>query len=139
MCINNNFVGQHPADGTFCEGNNAVLSCVIFDNSISNAADGTGWFRDDNPNPAVAVPSNMINNTRNGDVVTSVLTIENVTLNDSGTGYFCLVSINIMSNVGVISVITGNVYICMYDILCSLYVSKYYYFKRIVFLWSDYA
>ena len=113
IICHNLYVGvtQHPANNTLCEGNNAVLSCVVFDNSTSNAADSTGWFRDDNPNPPVAVPSNMINNTRNGDVVTSVLTIENVTLNDNGTGYFCFPSIGIMSNIGVLSVITG---MCIY-------------------------
>ena len=55
------------------------MSCVIFDNSTSNAANTTAWFTDDNP-PA-AVPDNMISNTRDGDVVTSVLTIESVSLN----------------------------------------------------------
>ena len=32
---------QHPANNTFCEGSNATLSCVIFDNSTRNAADTT--------------------------------------------------------------------------------------------------
>ena len=31
----------------------------------------------------------MIINTRDGDVVTSILTIESLSLNDNGTGYFC--------------------------------------------------
>ena len=87
-----------------------MLSCVVFDNSTNNAADTTRWFRDVNPNP-VAVLSNMINNTRNGDVVTSVLTIVNVTLNDDGTEYFCFPLFGISSYVGVISVIAG---MCMY-------------------------
>ena len=130
MCIYNNFVGvtQHPADGTFCEGSNAVLSCVVFDNSTSGAANNTGWFRDVNPN-SIAVPSNMINNTRNGDVVTSILTIENVTLNDNSNGYFCFPSVNIMSDVGVISVITG--------IVCMIFYVHYYVsiiFSKVVFL-----
>ena len=83
------------------------MSCVIFDNSTNNAADTTGWFTDD-ITPA-QVPVNMINNTRDDDVVvTSVLTIENVSLNDNGNGYFCLPSIGVMSNVAVISVAGGD-------------------------------
>ena len=98
-----------------------MLSCVVFDNSTSSAANSTGWFRDVNPNP-VAVPSNMISNTRNGDVVTSVLTIEDVTLNDNGTEYFCSPSFGIRSYVGVISVITGIV--CIY--VCTIFYVHYY-------------
>ena len=86
-----------------------MLSCVVFDNSTNKAADNTVWFRV--ANPAVGISSNLRNNTRNGDVVTSVLTIENVTLNDTGTGYFCFPSINITSNIGMLSVITGTVYV----------------------------
>ena len=79
-----------------------MLSCVIFDNSTSNAADGTVWFN--NTSPPIAVASNMINNTRDGDMVTSVLTIESVSLNDNGNGYFCLPAFGISSYVGVILV-----------------------------------
>ena len=93
---------QHPTNTKVCEGSNAVLNCVVFDNSTHNAANTTGWFTDDNP-PAL-VPSNMINNTRDGDVVTSVLTIESVSLNDNGNGYFCSPAFGGMSNLGVISV-----------------------------------
>ena len=42
----------------------------------------------------------MINNTRNGDVVTSILTIDNVTLNDNGTEYLCFPSRGIESYIG---------------------------------------
>ena len=104
-------VTQHPGNDTYCEGSNAVLSCVIFDNSTNNAADATTWLIDDNP--PVRVPDNMINSTRDGDVVTSVLTIESVTLNDNGTGYFCAPLFNIASYVGVVSV-AGNVHIISY-------------------------
>ena len=79
------------------------MSCVVFDNSSYNAANTTGWFTNDNP-PAL-LPSNMINNTRDGDVVTSVLTIESVSLNDNGDGYFCSPVFGIGSDVGVISVV----------------------------------
>ena len=97
-----NILVQHPTNDTFCKGSNAVLSCVIIDISTNNAADTTVWFTDDNL-PAV-VSSNMINNTRDGDVVTSVLTIENVSLNDNGDGYFCSPSFGTLSYVGLISV-----------------------------------
>ena len=92
---------QHPSIDTYCEGSNALLSCVIFDNTATNAADTTSWFTNDNP-PAAVLDSYMINNTRDGDVVTSVLTIESVSLNDNGNGYFCSPSFGIRSNVGVI-------------------------------------
>ena len=91
---------QHPPNDTFCQGSNAVLSCVIFDNSTNNAGT-TNWF---NYNTGAAVPFNMINNTRDGDMVTSVLTIESVSLNDNGTGYLCIPSFSIASYVGMISV-----------------------------------
>ena len=93
-----------------------MLGCVVYGSSINNGADTTGWFTNDN-SPA-AVPSNMISNTRDGYVVTSVLTIENVSLNDNGTGYFCFPSFGITSNVGVISVAGG----CKKDylLICKL-------------------
>ena len=82
------------------------MSCVIFDNTTINVADDTNWYRDTNP-PA-GIPDNMINNTRDGDVLTSVLTIENVSLNDNSNGYFCFPTVGVMSNVGVISVAGGE-------------------------------
>ena len=78
------------------------MSCVIFDNSTNNAADYTGWFII--TNPPIAVSSNMISNTRDANMVTSVLTIVNVSLNDNGNGYLCVPSFSIISYVGVISV-----------------------------------
>ena len=104
-------ITQHPANITLCERSNAILSCVIYDNSTINAANTTSWFT--NGNPTAAVPSNMITNTRDGDVVTSVLTIESVSLNDNGNGYFCFPTFGIESYVGVISV-AGNVHIISY-------------------------
>ena len=79
-----------------------------------NAADTTQWFTNDDP-PA-AVPRNLIVNTRDGDVVTSVLTIESVSLNDNGNGYFCFPTRGIESYVGVISVAGEIRYvrICIY-------------------------
>ena len=78
------------------------MGCIIFDNSTNNAADATGWFII--TNFAIAVPYSMINNTRDANVVISVLTIENVSLNDNGNGYLCSPSFGIGSDVGVISV-----------------------------------
>ena len=49
----------------------------------------------------------MTSNTHDGDVVTSLLTVESVSLNDNGNGYFCLPSFGIISDVAVISV-AGN-------------------------------
>ena len=95
-------ITQHPANVTLCQGSNAILSCAIFNNGAVNAADTTSWFRDGNI--SVRVPDNMISNTRDGDVVTSVLTIENVSLNDNGNGYFCAPAFGIGSDIGVISV-----------------------------------
>ena len=90
-----------------------MLSCVIFDNSTSNSADTTNWFINDNPRAPTAVSSDMTGNTRDGDVVTSVLTIENVSLIDNGTEYFCSPAFGIRSYVGMISV-AGNVHIISY-------------------------
>ena len=71
------------------------MSCVIFDNTTNNAVDNTTWFT--NGNPPATVSSNMVNNTCDGDVVTSILTIESVLLNDNGNGYFCAPAFNISS------------------------------------------
>ena len=78
------------------------MSCVVFDNTTTNVADNTVWY---NAGSLGTVPGSMISNTRDGgDVVTSLLTIENVSLNYNGTGYLCGPSLFINSNVGVISV-----------------------------------
>ena len=99
-------VTQDPTSGTYCEGSNVVLRCVIFDNTTLGGANSTGWFI--NSNPPVSVPNNfMITNTRDGDVVTSVLTIENVPLDINNIGYFCSPAFNIGSDLAVISV-TGE-------------------------------
>ena len=96
-------ITQYPANDTYCEGSNAVLNCVVFDNSTNDAADRTNWFtNDDFP---VAVSDSMISNSRDGDVVTSVLTIESVSLNDNGTGYLCVPSFGIASYAGVLLVV----------------------------------
>ena len=107
-------ITQHPRNDTFCTGSTALLSCTVYDNSTSNAANNTGWFRVDNP--PVQVPSN-INNTRNGDVVTSVLTIDNVSLSDNGTEYFCVPSFGIGSYIG--AVLVAGMYMNMCSFVCT--------------------
>ena len=95
-------VTQHPANKTYCEGSNAVLSCVIFDNSTNKAADTTSWYT--NGGTPATVPHAMVNNSRVDDVVTSLLTIENVSLNGNGAEYICIPALRIESYVGVLSV-----------------------------------
>ena len=96
-------ITQHPRNDTFCTGSTASLSCTVYDNSTINAADNTGWFRSRGDNPPLPI-LDMINNTRNGDVVTSVLTIDNVSLSDNGTEYFCSPSFGIRSYIGAVLV-----------------------------------
>ena len=102
---------QHPANDTYCEGTDATLSCVIFDNTTARVADSTSWV---NADTLGHVAAEMSSNTRDGDVVTSVLTIENVLLSDdNSTRYFCLPRFDMISFVGVISVI-GECILYMY-------------------------
>ena len=90
-----------------------MLSCTVYDNTTNNAADNTDWFKVDEP--PVGIPSTMINNTRNGDVVTSVLTIDNVSLNDNGTEYFCLPSFGMIVSYNGATLIAGTyIYVRMY-------------------------
>ena len=107
-------ITQHPSNDTFCVGSTVLLNCTVYDNTINNAAENTGWFREDKDNHPVLISSNMINNTRNGDVVTSVLTIDNVSLNDNRTEYFCVPSFSIGSYIGVILVAGTCTYVYMY-------------------------
>ena len=94
-------VTQHPANDTFCEGSKAPLSCVIFDNTTNDVADATGWFY---ASSLTLVPSAMISNSRDHDVVTSTLTMESVSLDDNGIGCFCSPIFGVRSYTGVISV-----------------------------------
>ena len=111
---------RRPTNDTFCEGSNAMLSCVVIDNSADGAANDTGWFKDKDA-PSLVQPTMdmrfMMNNTRDGNVVTSVLTIKNVSSNDDGTRYFCVPVYGFGSNPGVISVAGEYFYLlCMYNI-----------------------
>ena len=106
---------QHPANDTYCEGTDAKLSCVIFDNTTTNAADTTVWI---NADTLFLVAVEMISNKRDANVVTSVLTIKNVSLsNDNGTQYFCSPRRDVDSFVGVISVAGESIY---FTFLCTL-------------------
>ena len=102
-------ITQHPANDTYCEGSNAVLSCVVFDNSTSGAV---SWFDDDDG----AVDVSMISSSRDGDALTSVLTIESVSSSDNGTGYSCYPTLRIRSYSGVISVAGEYTHIHVYMI-----------------------
>ena len=107
---------QHPANDTFCEGSKAVLSCVIFDNSTDDDADGTVWIY---ASSLDIVSNAMINNSRFHDVVTSTLTMETVSLDDNGIGCFCAPTFSVRSYTGVISVAGIHkhylpMYACMY-------------------------
>ena len=115
---------QQPRNVTVCEGSNAVLSCVVFDGSPNNAADNTVWAL---ANPLTTLPSDIVNNTRDGDVVTSVLTIEDVSLNDNGNGYLCVPALDDISDVGVISVAGREyTYVCAYSIFCcKIWIGSY--------------
>ena len=105
-------VTRHPANDTFCEGSNAVLSCVIVDSTANDAADTTTWFY---ANSLTAVPDSMISNSRVDDVVTSTLTMESVSLDDNGIGCFCAPVFSVRSYTGVISVAgIHKHYVCTY-------------------------
>ena len=115
---------QHPTNDTFCEGSNAMFNCVVIDNSDNDVASNTGWFRDEDPPGLVQPTMDMrftMNNTRDGNVVTSILTIENVSSNDNSTGYFCVPAYGFGSYPGVISVAGEYFYLlctykCIYNI-----------------------
>ena len=93
---------QEPANSTFCEGTDATLTCTIFDNSTANVANTTRWINDtDGGN----IPSEMVSNSRDGDIVTSILTIPNVALYINNTGYSCRPSFQERSSVAVLTVI----------------------------------
>jgi len=98
-----------------------VLSCVVSDNSPTDVANNTGWIRDDTL-PVIVNPDNdmrfMIDNTRIGNVVTSVLTIESVSSSDNGTAYYCLPTVGIRSFNGILSVIGEYVQYVNYYTLC---------------------
>ena len=87
-----------------------MLSCVVFDNNANDAANRTNWAMDTtdpvNIQPDIDMRF-MVENTRDGNVVTSVLTIESVSSSDNGTGYFCFVTLDDRSFNGMVSV-TGE-------------------------------
>ena len=106
---------QHPVNGTFCEGTTATLSCVIFDNSSTNVANTTSWL---NVNTGATVLSANVNNTRNGDVVTSILTFKSVSLSDNGT-YLCEPRRNVESYFGMI-LVKSEYIVCMHEYLMHI-------------------
>ena len=97
---------QHPANDTFCEGTDAVLYCTIFDNSTDGIADGTVWYNV--INDAIISESEDVKNSRDGDVVTSVLTLMKAPLDLNNTEYLCGPTFTIDSSVAVIIIIGEN-------------------------------
>ena len=93
-------VVQHPANDTVCKGTNATLNCTIFDNSTDGIANSTSWVN--NATERTIAGSMMVKNSRDGDIVTSVLIIMDVSDNST---YFCRPSHRTMSSVAVITVI----------------------------------
>ena len=99
-------VVHHPANETFCEGTDAVLSCTISDNN--NVADNTVWF---NFTSRARIESNMdtvVNNNRNDDMVTSILNITDISVCLNNTEYICVPSLGIQSFPGVLIIIGEN-------------------------------
>ena len=92
---------QHPASATFCEGTDATLNCTIFDNSTTGLADNTVWF---DAETDATFSGSVVNNSRHGDVVTSVLSFREVRLNINNTKYLCEPTITVISFVAVIMV-----------------------------------
>jgi len=111
-----------------------VLSCVVSDNSTTSAANRTNWAMDAtdpvNIQPDIDMRF-MIENTRDGNVVTSVLTIESVTSSDNGTGYLCAPTTRIESFIGIISVAGEyvqciNYYLFTYVCMCTKFILSNY-------------
>ena len=97
---------QHPANDTFCEGTDAVLYCTIFDNSTDGIADDTVWFNAEND---ATISGSKVNNSRDGDVVTSVLTLMKAPLYLNNTEYVCEPTFTVgSSSVAVVIVIGEN-------------------------------
>ena len=120
-------VVQHPANGTFCKGTDATLTCIIFDNSTERVANSTIWV---NLTSRATVQSNMItliSNHRHGDMVTSTLTIVDVSVYVNNTEYLCEPKFRIESSVAVIMIIGENsthTYTCTHAHAC-IHIQKH--------------
>ena len=95
---------QHPANATFCEGTNATLNCTIFDNSTTGVADNTIWFNVINGARIQLVGNNI----RDGDIVTSILPILDISVYINNTKYLCQPRLGTKSSVAVITIIGEN-------------------------------
>ena len=82
------------------------MTCTIFDNSTERIASNTGWV---NFTSGGRIESNMntsVSNSRHDDdMVTSTLTIVNVSVYVNNTEYFCRPSSDNYSSVAVITVL----------------------------------
>ena len=84
------------------------MSCTIFDNSDGEVADNTVWF---NLTTRARIQSNMdtvVNNSRNGDMVTSILNITDISVYLNNTEYICVPSLDIRSFPGALIIIGEN-------------------------------
>ena len=97
-------VVQNPVNATFCEGTDATLNCTIFDNSTTGVADNTIWFNVTNKARIQLVD----NNVRDGDIVTSILPIMDISVYINNTKYLCQPKLETASYVAVITVIGEN-------------------------------
>ena len=101
-------VVQDPTNGRFCEGTTARLSCIIFDNSTGRAANTTIWLN----NTAIdSISDDRVKNIVDGDNVTSVLTLMDVSKDLNNSNYSCRPSRTIISSGAVITVI-GKKHTC---------------------------
>ena len=120
-------VVQHPANDTVCKGTNATLNCTIFDNSTDGIANSTSWVN--NATERTIAGSMMVKNSRDGDIVTSVLIIMDVSDNST---YFCRPSHRTMSSVAVITVIGkkltythSSIFRCAKHFILALFIKTY--------------
>ena len=96
---------QKPVDDTFCEGTDATLNCTIFDNSTERIANNAFWS---NLTSNGNIPDDLFSNNRDGDYVTSLLTIIDVSLYENNTNYICRAGSEVQSSAAVIIVIGKN-------------------------------
>ena len=79
-----------------------MLTCIIFDNSTNRIADNAGWF---NLSSKAGISQDIVNNSRVGDMVTSILPVMNVSAGINNTKYICEAKFSVMSSVAIITVI----------------------------------
>ena len=76
------------------------MKCIIYDKN-TGVANSTSWEN----SLTGKIPPEMVNNTRDGDMVTSILIILNVPVDINNTDYWCRPSLTEQSSAAVIIVI----------------------------------